>query len=48
MAPHSRVPPNEVTRSGTISALEVDVDCVHDSYRIFSNVATYGDLRLLL
>lgn len=48
MAPHSRVPPNEVTRSGIISALEVGMDCLLDYLSHFSSAAAFRDLRLLL
>lgn len=48
MAPHSRVPPNEVTRSGLISALDVNMDCLHDYLSNCSNAAASRDLRLLL
>lgn len=48
MAPHSRVPPNEVTRSGIISALEVDVDCLHDYLSDSLSTTASRDLGLLL
>lgn len=48
MAPHSRVSPNEVTRSGIISALEVGMDCLHDYLSHLSSAAASRDLRLLL
>lgn len=48
MAPYSRVPPSEVTRSGIISALEDNVDCLHDYLSHFSSTTASRDLRLLL
>lgn len=48
MAPHSQVPPNEVTRSGIISALEKNMDCFCDYLSHVSSAAASRDLRLLL
>lgn len=48
MAPHSQMPADQVTRSGIISALEVDMDCLCDYLSHFPSAAVSRDLPLLL